>query len=1028
MATFLSYNSTGINSVKCQFINDLSDEYNVNYVAIQEHFKCTKNTDKFFRDKFGQYYSYVIPGHRTPGQEYGRAKAGLAQLSRKSIDIRKDRINTRSFRIQAQVLNFSSGKILWVNTYLPTDPQTVDKFDDTELLELLNEIETILTSIAYTDVIWAGDLNWDMTRSTAFSKIMKEFTQRMGLVSLWSTRPVNFTHVHTDNKSVSTVDHFIVNPELLPRVCGSGAIQTGDNLSRHSPIWLKIDIGEPLPLKKEVPHRTPRKPSWPKASLENIKNFTDTLSTRLSDLVVPDSLGCSNCQCTDPVHSQERDSFTLDILLSMVEVTHTCLPLSGGRRVANPGSKGYRAIPGWHEYVEPFRVESRYWHNVWLREGRPSQGWLHQTMVKKKSQYHYAIRRLKNKDNLIRAEKLFEASMKGDLNLLSEMKSIRCGGYEVGGELPETVDGANGETEIVEKFKDVYSALYNSAASQDEMVELMESVQSMIKASSMEEVKKVTGAKVKEAVSKMRPLKADVSGGFTSDALLNAPDILFDNLAAIYRSWLVHGTVSQSLLACAFLPLLKSSLKNPADPSSYRAIAGSSLLLKLFEKVVLLIWGHILSSDSLQFGFKSDTSTTQCSWLVQEVVGHFLRNGSNPILAVLDCSKAFDTCKFGTMFTKLVQSGLPPVVVRTLMVMYEQQFAWVRWGRTVSNRFTITNGTRQGSVASPVLWCIYLDMLITELREQGLGCHVGGLFMGVVVYADDILLMAPTRSAMQAMLNKCEDYAVKNNIMFSTDPDPTKSKTKCIFVTGTKRDLVKPDPLTLSGRELPWVVSANHLGHILHESGKMEYDTSIKRATFIDATVQVREMFKFASPVEVLAAFKVFCCSFYGCMLWDLGGEAASKVFRAWSTAVKLAWEVPRGTRTFLMQQVLASGLTSARVDILARFPAFFRGLVSSPSKEVSVMANLVGQDLRSVTGQNLRYIEECIGSNPVLCSASKLKEQLYNTEMVETPGQDSWRLGYLSNLLQQRQVAKYLSLDDRIAELTNLIDSLCIN
>ena len=52
--------------------------------------------------------------------------------------------------------------------------------------------------------------------------------------------------------------------------------------------------------------------------------------------------------------------------------------------------------------------------------------------------------------------------------------------------------------------------------------ELMESVQSMIKASSMEEVKKVTGAKVKEAVGKMRPLKADVSGGFTSDALLNA--------------------------------------------------------------------------------------------------------------------------------------------------------------------------------------------------------------------------------------------------------------------------------------------------------------------------------------------------------------------------------------------------------------------------------------------------------------------------------------------------------------------------
>ena len=857
---------------------------------------------------------------------------------------------------------------------------------------------------------------------------MKESIHRIGLVSLWSAYPVDFTHVHTDNKSVSTVDHFIVNPELLPRVCGSGAIQAGDNLSRHSPIWLKISLGEPLPLKKVVPHRTPRKPSWPKATPENIGNFTETLGSRLSDVVAPDSLGCSNCQCTDPLHSQERDSFTLDILLSMVEVTHTCLPMSGGRRVSNPNSKGYRAIPGWQEHVEPFRVESRYWHNIWLREGRPNQGWLHQTMVRKKAQYHYAVRRLKNKGDQIRAEKLFAASMKGDLNLLSEMKTIRCGGNEVGSELPETVDGANGEDEIVEKFKDVYHALYNSAATQDEMGELMESVQSMIKASSMEEVRKVTGTKVKEAVGKMRPLKADVSGGFTSDALLNAPDILFDNLAAIYRSWLVHGTVSQSLLACAFLPLLKSSLKNPADPSSYRAIAGSSLLLKLFEKVVLLIWGHILSSDSLQFGFKSETSTTQCSWLVQEVVGHFLRNGSNPILTVLDCSKAFDTCKFGIMFTKLVNSGLPPVVVRILMAMYEQQYAWVRWGGTVSSRFTITNGTRQGSVASPVLWCVYLDMLIKELREQGLGCHVGGLFMGVVVYADDILLMAPTRSAMQAMLNTCEAYAVTNNIMFSTDPDPSKSKTKCIFVIGSKRALVKPEPLILSGRELPWVESANHLGHELHESGKMDYDTKIKRATFIDSTVQVREMFKFASPVEVLAAFKVFSCSFYGCMLWDLGGEAAGQVYRSWSTAVKLAWEVPRGTRTFLLQQVLASGLTSARVDILARFPAFFRGLVSSPSQEVSVMAYLVGQDLRSVTGQNLRYIEECIGSDPVLCPTSKLKEQLYNLEMIVTPDQDSWRVAYLSNLLQQRQVAKYYSLEENIEELTALIDCLCIN
>ena len=72
----------------------------------------------------------------------------------------------------------------------------------------------------------------------------------------------------------------------------------------------------------------------------------------------------------------------------------------------------------------------------------------------------------------------------------------------------------------------------------------------------------------------MKSGKGDVSNGYTSDAILNAPDILFDQLSLVYRSWLVHGTVSKNLLACAFLPLLKSSQKNPSDVNSYRAIAG----------------------------------------------------------------------------------------------------------------------------------------------------------------------------------------------------------------------------------------------------------------------------------------------------------------------------------------------------------------------------------------------------------------------------------------------------------------------
>ena len=104
-------------------------------------------------------------------------------------------------------------------------------------------------------------------------------------------------------------------------------------------------------------------------------------------------------------------------------------------------------------------------------------------------------------------------------------------------------------------------------------------------------------------MTEMKSRKSDVSGCYTSDALLNGPDILFDQLALVFGSSLIHGDMSVNVLSCAFLPLLKSSLKDPADiHNSYHAIAGSSLILKLFEKVILHVCSHVLVRDGLQFG------------------------------------------------------------------------------------------------------------------------------------------------------------------------------------------------------------------------------------------------------------------------------------------------------------------------------------------------------------------------------------------------------------------------------------------
>ena len=86
---------------------------------------------------------------------------------------------------------------------------------------------------------------------------------------------------------------------------------------------------------------------------------------------------------------------------------------------------------------------------------------------------------------------------------------------------------------------------------------------------------------------------------------------------------------------------------------------------------------------------------------------------------------------------------------------------------------------------------MYVDELLLELRSLGVGCHLAGVYYGAVGFCDDILLLAPTRDAMEVMLATCERFAARNNLQFSTDPDPVKSKTKCIFVSGKKKNLTK---------------------------------------------------------------------------------------------------------------------------------------------------------------------------------------------------------------------------------------------
>ena len=210
---------------------------------------------------------------------------------------------------------------------------------------------------------------------------------------------------------------------------------------------------------------------------------------------------------------------------------------------------------------------------------------------------------------------------------------------------------------------------------------------------------------------------------------------------------------------------------------------------------------------------------------------------------------------------------------------------------------------------------------------MSLGCHIKGFWVGACGYADDLILMAPSRDVLQNMINVCESYAIEHNLEFSTDPVPTKSKSKCIYFCGRLSRVIYPDPLELAGKKLPWVLSADHLGHTLSQKTNMEKDCQRARAKFIAKSTEVREALRFAQPLHVLRAIEVMCMDAYGSMLWNLESDKAEQFYKSWNTCVKLVYNVPLSTFTYLVEGYLASNLISMRNKVLAQYAGFFRNL-----------------------------------------------------------------------------------------------------
>ena len=79
----------------------------------------------------------------------------------------------------------------------------------------------------------------------------------------------------------------------------------------------------------------------------------------------------------------------MDICEAVDTAAHECLPMVGE---AQHNSRG---VPGWNEFVKPYRDESLFWDGLWKAAGAPPDGELFVNSRQSIMQYKYAVRRLK---------------------------------------------------------------------------------------------------------------------------------------------------------------------------------------------------------------------------------------------------------------------------------------------------------------------------------------------------------------------------------------------------------------------------------------------------------------------------------------------------------------------------------------------------------------------------------------------------------------------------------------------------------
>lgn len=212
------------------------------------------------------------------------------------------------------------------------------------------------------------------------------------------------------------------------------------------------------------------------------------------------------------------------------------------------------------------------------------------------------------------------------------------------------------------------------------------------------------------------------------------------------------------------------------DLLNYRGIALVNAITKLFTHILKHRIQYWADSAELipecQAGFRAGRSCSEQIFVLTSAVQLQLRLGGRTVYGLfVDFKRAFDSIPHAQLWNKLFRQGISSRMLRIIKNIYDVAKVQVKVEGKLSEQVQVTEGVLQGESLSPLLFILYIADIELLMREKKLvGVNIDGhTDVLMLLYADDLIILAYSRIDLQRKIRALEEYCNQNGLAVNTN-------------------------------------------------------------------------------------------------------------------------------------------------------------------------------------------------------------------------------------------------------------------